>query len=238
VHDEAVEIIAGAGPIVLTCEHASMDLPSPWVWPPHDAWIVGSHWSWDPGAAEITRGLAARLGAPSVLSRFTRLLCDPNRAETDPTLFRTIADGHVLHMNQDIGSDERDRRLTLLYRAYHEAVDLVVAANPGRLLLSIHTFTPNYEGNEREVELGVLFDDQDELAVDFAMALTDRGHNVWLNEPYSGKDGLIYSAGMHARKHGRAALELEVRNDLATAESWRSTALDDIAAALRELLAG
>ena len=44
---------------------------------------------------------------------------------------------------------------------------------------------------------------------------------VAANEPWSGKDGLIYSAERHAHRHGRIALELEVRQDLATDATWR-----------------
>jgi predicted N-formylglutamate amidohydrolase len=36
-----------------------------------------------------------------------------------------------------------------------------------------------------------------------------------MNEPYSGRAGLIYSAARHASAHGKRALELEVRQDLA-----------------------
>ena len=47
------------------------------------------------------------------------------------------------------------------------------------------------------------------------------GFLVALNEPYSGREGLIYAAERHAGTHGRRALELEVRQDLATDPSAR-----------------
>src|SRR3546814_5146822 len=41
------------------------------------------------GIAEVTRHLARRLDAPAVLSRFSRLIVDPNRQLDNPTLIRS-----------------------------------------------------------------------------------------------------------------------------------------------------
>ena len=236
--EQAAEIVvggSGAAPIVLSCEHASLRMPEPWSWPPEDAWVVGTHWSYDLGAAELTRELAHELGAAAVLSRFSRLLCDPNRAETDPSVFRDRADGLPLRINADLGEEERERRLAAYHRPYHAAVDRLVAAHPGHTLLSLHTFTPVYEGHVREVEVGVLFDTEEDAGIDLAVALADRGVPTWLNEPWSGKEGLIYSADRHARAHGRRALELEVRQDLAADPEWRARFVPLLAQALAEI---
>ena len=66
--DDAVEILTGTGPIVLSCEHASMRLPEPWAWPAADHWLVGTHWSYDLGIADLVRILSRRTGWPAVLS--------------------------------------------------------------------------------------------------------------------------------------------------------------------------
>lgn len=238
VEDEATEVVVvggGHAAVVLTCEHASERMPEPWHWADEDAWVIGSHWSYDLGAADLTRELATALGAAAVLSRFSRLLCDPNRAETDPSVFRDRAEGRGLRINTGLDEAERERRLAAYHRVYHAVVDRVVAAHPGHTLLSIHTFTPVYEGQVREVEIGVLFDTEDDLGVDLALGLADRGLAAWLNEPWSGKEGLIYSADRHARAHGRRALELEVRQDLAADPAWRAQFVPLLAEALAEL---
>ena len=103
---DAVEILAGAGPVVLTCEHASVRMPSPWAWPDADRWLVGTHWSYDLGVADLVRDLAAKTGWPAVLSRFTRLLADPNRPEDHVDLFRTHAEGRPIHLNAGLPEDE------------------------------------------------------------------------------------------------------------------------------------
>ncbi len=55
-----------------------------------------------------------------------------------------------------------------------------------------------------------------------ASALEPLEHPVALNEPYSGRLGMIYSASHHAGRHGRRALELEVRQDLSVDADFRA----------------
>lgn len=221
---EAWEALEGEidAPVFLTCEHASQRLPAGWSWPERDRRLVGTHWAYDLGAAEIARELAAALRAPAVLSRFTRLLADPNRAEEDDSLFRTRADGEPVELNLRIDDDDRRRRLEGYHRPYHRAIDERLGAHRAEILFSIHTFTPVYEGQVRRVEVGVLFDTQERLACDLARAIADAGFVTALNEPWSGREGLIYAAERHAGAHGRRALELEVRQDLAVSAEVRS----------------
>jgi predicted N-formylglutamate amidohydrolase len=118
-------------------------------------------------------------------------------------------------------------------RAYHAAIDEALQSDAAPVVLSIHTFTPLYEGAPRSVEVGVLFDQEELLAEKVRAALAQSGFHALLNEPYSGRLGLIYSADRHARRHGRRALELELRQDLACDEAARAR----VVAALREVLA-
>jgi predicted N-formylglutamate amidohydrolase len=141
---DAVEIIEGDGAVALTCEHASVALPEPWVWPQVDRWLVGTHWSYDPGAEELTRALAASAGWPAVLSRFSRLLVDPNRPVDDPTLFRAQAEGRVIHFNAGLSAAERERRISGFWQPYHRAADRLVGGCAAEVVCGIHTFTPVY----------------------------------------------------------------------------------------------
>lgn len=203
--------------LVLTCEHASDHLPAPWVWPAEDERLIGTHWAWDLGIAQVTRHLAAAIRAPAVLARFTRLLVDCNRPVDDPTLFRTLADGHPVLLNQDLTEAEKARRIREFHEPYHAAIDAALHRTPRAAVLSMHSFTPIYEGGPpRPMEIGVLFDTEDALAHAVHESLLRDGWHSALNEPYSGKDGLIYSARRHATRHERRALELEIRNDLAS----------------------
>jgi predicted N-formylglutamate amidohydrolase len=212
---EAYEELLGTpdAPLVLSCEHASPRLPEPWAWHEDDVWLRGTHWSYDLGARALTLELAAALSASAVLSRFTRLLVDPNRELSHADLFRRLAHGKPVRLNQQLDDAERARRIHSYYLPFHSALDQALARSHGRLLLSIHSFTPNYEGELREVELGVLFNREETHARALHRALSEAFVGVAENEPWSGKEGLIFSAESHAERFGRVALELEVRQD-------------------------
>lgn len=227
-HDRAYEYDPGAqdARVFLTCEHASERLPAPWSWPEPDVRLLGTHWAYDLGAAELTRELAHALRAPAVLSCFSRLLADPNRPEDSPELFRQSADGLPIELNRQVTDADRDARLGSYHRPYHAAVDQGVAASRADIVLAIHSFTPVYEGRARPMEVGVLFHHEHDLAEHTAAILRNAGMLVALNEPYSGRDGLIYAAERHADAHGRRALELEVRQDRATQPGFRERLIE------------
>ncbi len=222
--EEAFESVVGRvnAPIFLTCEHASEILPAPWQWSESDRRLVGTHWAYDLGAREVTLELADALDASAVLSRFTRLLIDPNRAESNADLLRRFAEGAAVELNHEVTSDERTRRLVSYYRPFHAAVERELSSVRAPILLSVHTFTPVYEGHIRQVELGVLFNREESTAHALGEALSKRFDGVAYNEPWSGLDGLIYSAERHADRHGRCALELEVRQDRAQDPVYRA----------------
>lgn len=209
-------------PAVLLCEHASERLPRPWRWPESDVRLLGTHWAYDLGAAELTRELAAALAAPAVLANFSRLLVDANRAEDSDTLFRGHADGIAIELNRAVDAAERERRLASAHRAYHDAADRVVAACAAPVVFSIHTFTSEYEGERRPMEIGILFDAEEALAEIMAGAMRAAGFVTAMNEPWSGRGGLIYSTERHAGAHGRRPIEIEVRQDLATDGAQRA----------------
>jgi predicted N-formylglutamate amidohydrolase len=223
VTNEAVEIVSGEidAPIVMSCEHASERMPPGYAWPDADRWLAGTHWAFDLGAADLARELATSVRASLVLSRYTRLLVDPNRSEDSPSLIRTVAEGQAVQLNAHVTDTERMRRIETMHRPFHAALDHAVSLSSAPILFSIHTFTPLYEGQKRELEIGVLFDEEEALAVELNDFLAQENLHTALNEPYSGREGLIYSADRHAKKHGRRPLELEVRQDLATDPAFR-----------------
>ncbi|MGF1467119.1 MAG: N-formylglutamate amidohydrolase [Sandaracinaceae bacterium] len=222
-------------PVALLCEHASQRLlPDGRAWPAADRRLLGTHWAYDLGAADLTRDLAETLGAPAVYAGFSRLLVDPNRGLSSPTLFRLEAEGLPVMLNQDLTEAERQRRIDELWRAYHAAADHMIETSTAPTVLSMHTFTPVYEGIVRHEEVGVLFDRDEALAEAVAERLWQEGLKVGLNVPYSGRDGMMYSVDRHAASHRRQALELEVRQDLAVLPAFRRRLVTPLAAVLEE----
>jgi len=226
----AIQRVAATNPdaqVFLSCEHASERLPAPWRWPVEDGWLRGTHWSYDIGAAALCHQLADRWGAAGVFAEFSRLLIDPNRPLDSPTLFRDVAEGKPVHFNQALSDAERERRLAY-WHAYHDTFDAMLSASSAPVVMAIHSFTNEYEGTRRTLEVGVLYDRDDALAEAFADHLSAAGFAVGLNEPYSGKKGQAYSPVKHAIRHQRQSVEVEVRQDLIVEAPFRQRLVDTI----------
>ena len=207
---------AGNGPFIFTCEHASNRLVGVEA-DDSDRHLLDDHWGWDIGAADVVRALATRHACPAVLSRFSRLIIDPNRDLLEETLIPVSTHDGPVSFNQDLTPQARQDRIDSLWSGYHHAVDEAVTERLGHgqvHLVSVHSFTPVWLGHARPMEIGVLFDEYHEHAMHLAGALGEQGFEVSLNEPYTGKSGLIYSIARHGRRHEVPFMELEIRNDL------------------------
>ena len=241
VVSEAARVIGADRPSrwLITCDHASNRVPG-WVnggdlgIAPED---MARHIAWDVGAAGVARRLAARLEAPAILSRFSRLVIDPNRGEDDPTLLMRIYDGTVIPANRDAGPAERERRLARLHRPYHAALEALASARPDRAICAIHSFTPQLRGRPRRPwSLGVLYSHRDSrLGPAFIRACRDRGWVTGDNEPYSGHlEG--DSIDRHALAQGRPNLLIEIRNDLIADEAGQALWAERLAGLLAGFL--
>ncbi|MBL3575934.1 N-formylglutamate amidohydrolase [Rhodovulum sulfidophilum] len=205
---------------LVTCDHATNIVP-PCVnggslgITPAD---MARHIAWDPGAAGVARALAERLDAPLVLSRFSRLVIDPNRSEDDPTLVMRLYDGTVIPANRAIDEAETDRRIRTFWRPYHTEVARLAARRSDTVLLAIHSFTPQLKGRPpRPWQIGILHAADDRLARPLIARLRAEGDLcVGENEPYGGHlpgD----SVDRHAEAFGRPNVLVELRNDVIAA---------------------
>ena len=227
--------------IILLCDHAdnafpagygSLGVPQP---------QLQRHIAYDPGAAGITRHIARLLGAPAVLTRYSRLLIDPNRGEDDPTLIMRISDGAIVPGNAAITLEERQKRIDQYYRPYHAAVDQLIDsmtdAGKPPVIYSIHSFTENWRGWMRPWHVGVLWDKDPRLAVPLLNALReDDSLVVGDNEPYAGalRGDCVHK---HATMRGLANALIEVRQDLIRDETAQAEWGEKLGLILRRLLA-
>jgi predicted N-formylglutamate amidohydrolase len=218
---------ADAG-IVLLCDHAGNAIPPPYgtLGLPPDQ--LGRHIAYDIGAAQVTTSLAAALGVPAVLTRYSRLLVDPNRGTDDPTLIMRLSDGAVIPGNKRLDEAERERRIRLYYAPYHRAIAAVIdrclASGVAPMLLSVHSFTESWKETPRPWHVGVLWDRDQRLAKPLLDGFYAEGDLiVGGNEPYSGQlegDCLW----QHATCRGLVNALIEIRQDLirdaAGQEAW------------------
>jgi predicted N-formylglutamate amidohydrolase len=215
---------------LVICDHASNVIPA-------DLGTLGlspeqleQHIAYDLGAADIARGVAARLNCPAILSGFSRLVIDPNRGLDDPTLVMKLSDGEIIQGNADIDIYRNKKgfqeRIDRFYQPYHDAIaaalDRAIAAAISPIILSVHSFTPVWKGEDRPWHGAILWDRDDRLRNHMLRYFSDRPEIVFGdNEPYSGrlKNDCLYR---HATSRGLAHGLIEIRQDLATATASQS----------------
>lgn len=215
------ETIDGANDrgLVLLADHARAFIPQSYDrlgLPPEE---LTRHIAYDIGVEAVTRRLAENLGVPAVMAGYSRLLIDPNRDENDPTLIRQLYDGTIITGNYPMSAETRANRIEHFYRPYHQAVSSLVAnvAQASRrapFLVSVHSFTPHFQGKSRPWHVGILWDTDDRAASPLIELLRrEPDLVVGDNEPY---DGALPGDTMNKHGTGRGyphAL-IELRQDL------------------------
>jgi predicted N-formylglutamate amidohydrolase len=208
----------GAAPALIVCDHASRAFPRALARLGLPEFATWRHVAWDIGAAELSRGLSAELGAPAVLAGYSRLVVDCNRSPDSAEAFRTVSDGHEVPGNRDLTELERRRRLAWLFDPYHDAIGAMLGAFRARgvvpMLVSVHTFTPSLDGQRRPWHVGVLWDGDEASARHLIKRLrAESGLMVGDNQPYSGKHPADYTVHRHAVAAGLPHVCLEIRQD-------------------------
>jgi predicted N-formylglutamate amidohydrolase len=222
---DAYEIVAGTTPtpLILLCDHASSAIPPEYGDLGLPAAQFERHIAYDIGARDLTLGLARRLGAGAVLSRFSRLLIDPNRGLDDPTLIMRISDGAAVPGNRDVDEAERQRRIARFHAPYHQAIASAIKGVQGQamvpLIVSIHSFTPVWRGWPRPWHVGILWDRDEAVAQAMIRGFAAQGDLVvGDNEPYHGAlEGDTLNT--HGTVPGLPHALIEVRQDLIAAKT-------------------
>jgi predicted N-formylglutamate amidohydrolase len=202
---------------------------------------LSRHIGWDIGAADVTRGLAARLGASTVLAGYSRLVIDCNRDPDDPSSIPAVSDDVAIPGNRDLTAHARRARRTAIFEPYHAAIaDLIdssLARNAIPALIAIHSFTPSLGGTARPWHIGILWDHDDRIPMPLLAALRgDAALLVGDNEPYSARQPAGYTVRHHALERRLPHVAIEIRQDeivdAAAANAWA----DRLAAALMPIL--
>ncbi len=240
--DDPVERIDGslAAGVLFLCDHAANALPKAYGTLGLDREHFDRHIAYDIGAAWIVRRLARDFGAPAILSRFSRLLIDPNRGMDDPTLVMRLSDGNVIPGNARIGAEEIEYRCVHYWKPYRAAIATAIEAmqnnGPPPAIVSIHTFTPFWKARPRPWEAGILWDSDPRFAKPMIAALTGEGLCVGDNEPY---DGALKGDTLdeEVTRRGLAGLLIEIRQDLVATKEKTAAFADRLARLLTPILA-
>lgn len=224
---------------LITCDHASNHVPAD----VNDGSLglpeadMNRHIAYDIGAAGVTRHLAELLQAPAILSKFSRLVIDPNRGEDDPTLMMRLYDGTIIPGNHHADRAEIRRRLETYHRPYHAALANLAASQPNTAICAVHSFTPRLNSRApRPWHIGVLFAHDDRLARPLLELLrAEPDLCVGENEPYLGHlpgDAI----DRHALQSGRPNVLLEIRQDLIETEKTQKQWAERLAPILAQAL--
>ena len=220
VEAESFSVVPGCADagLILLCDHAGNAFPPEYGTLGLPEAQLRRHIAYDIGAAAVTRAVAAALGVPALLTRFSRLLIDPNRGADDPTLIMRLSDGAVIPGNRHLDAAERERRTARYYRPYHEAIEGVIerctAAGAAPSIISIHSFTESWKGVPRPWHIGILWDRDTRLSAPMIDHFNADGSLiVGDNEPYKGslEGDCLWQ---HATSRGLPNALIEIRQDL------------------------
>ena len=209
---------ANARTVLIIADHAGNAVPAAMKQLGLNADDLNRHIAWDPGAALVAKELANRLAATAVLSQYSRLIVDPNRPLGDGSSMPIISDATHIPANAELTDTERSLRAELFYWPYHQAISHQMArlrrTGPGPVLVSIHSFTPDFGDEERPWHIGVMAATDRRLGDAVIVGLAESGDiNVGDNQPYSVVE-YGYTLKIHGGSQGLANVQIEIRQDL------------------------
>jgi len=238
----AVEVVNpdGAGRLVLVCEHASDAIPAAL----HDLGLRPgdrhSHAVWDIGARALATTLSDALDAPLVAGRVSRLVYDCNRPPEAADAIPARSEVVEVPGNRGLDADARAARAEAVYHPFRRTLSEVLDARPAPFaLITIHSFTPVFNGQPREVELGLLHDADPDLAQAALHGARARqiGLDTRLNAPYDATDGVTHTLREHGVARGVPNLMIEVSNALLRDDAGVARIGATLAPLLRDALA-
>ncbi len=174
--------------LVLTCEHGGNDIPETYKKQfPNDE-VLKTHRGYDIGALDVFQYLKP-LSDVSFYSTTSRLLVELNRSLHHNMLFSEFT--------KHLSKIEKDNIIKDYYFPYRIIVEDKIhdylKQSEKVLHLSIHSFTPKFNGKIRNCDIGLLYDSQQKKEQEFCkhlkkLLLKDNPNlNVRFNYPYLGK---------------------------------------------------
>ncbi|NLE01940.1 MAG: N-formylglutamate amidohydrolase [Fibrobacter sp.] len=189
--------------IVITCEHGGNLIPEQFqFYFEGKEELLSSHRGWDPGALDAAEYCADISGCKLICENVSRLLIEQNRSPASRNLYSEIS--------KNFSGEIKDHLFSEIYIKYHRRVEDAIVKGIeecGRVNhFSIHSFTPVFNGVERNADIGILYDPSREperlIAGNMKKNLEGAGFNVRRNYPYRGiSDGVSsWLRGMYGEK--------------------------------------
>lgn len=206
----------GPPSVLVVCEHASNRVPRGLDLGVLDD-VLESHVAWDPGALGVAAALAERLGAVLVAGTISRLVYDCNRPPEAESAVPAVSEAYAIPGNAGLSDADRAARVANVFAPFSATVadQITHYRDTLTLMVTIHSFTPVYAGQTRNVEIGLLHGRDTR----FAEAMLARkpeapAYDTRLNAPYSAADGVAHTLDMFGPSNGLQNVMIEIRNDL------------------------
>ncbi|MCH7880586.1 MAG: N-formylglutamate amidohydrolase [Proteobacteria bacterium] len=206
----------GRAQLLLVCEHASNFIPARFENLQLSADVLHSHVALDIGAHDLAQTISRLLDAPLISTTVSRLVYDCNRPFGAGGAIPEKSELFPIPGNQNLSDFDLRDRFEKYYLPFEAAISgrLAAFAAPP-LLVTIHSFTPVYHGETRDVDIGIVCDRDCRLADQMVRLAQDQTRLcVEANRPYGPEDGVTHTLGLHGNNNGLLNAMIEVKNDL------------------------
>ena len=225
---------SGKGGVVLVCEHASNVISKDFANLGLSDADLQSHIAWDIGALGVAKTLSQLLDAPLVAPTQSRLVYDCNRPVDAKSAIPTKSEIYEIPGNVGLNETDRQDRSNRFYQPYRKALVDVLdrAKNEGidPVFITIHSFTPIFEGQQRDLDLGILHNVDTRLADQLLNLIEQDGKlTARRNDPYGPVHGVTYTLSEHAEPRGLMNVMIEIRNDLILDDAAQSAMAHQLA---------
>jgi predicted N-formylglutamate amidohydrolase len=226
-----LKMVKGAFPgkiaVVLSCEHGGNVVPDAFSGLFRNAsGILASHRGWDPGALDLFMEMGDAGVDFSLFSETTRLLIDLNRSLNKRSLFSEFT-----RLLEEV---QKRTIIDQYYQPFREkfSAHLKSLTDEKRFVLhvSVHSFTPVFEGKERNADVGLLYDPgfglEKEISLLWKKKMAARlpGLHIRMNYPYLGKnDGHVFALRNQFGPENYAGIELEVNQKYAFSKQFNQS---------------
>ena len=209
----------GRSELFLTADHAGRVVPRALGSLGVSQQELGRHIAWDIGIASVTEMVSAALDATAVLQTYSRLVIDCNRHPEWDSAMPEISELTPIPGNVGLSPADRAARVAAVFTPYHERIGALLDARQARaqrtVFIAMHSFTPVFKGERRDMQVGVLYGQDARLALVLLKLLRAEGDlTVGDNAPYAITTNSDYGVPVHGTARGLASVEIEIRQDL------------------------
>ena len=209
----------GGAPLLVVCDHASNAIPASLHGLGLTECELYLHIALDIAAADLASRLTLLLDAPAVLSGYSRLVIDCNRRLDHETSIVTESDTIPIPGNKGLDETQVMQRRQEIFWPYHQKIGSGITGFAAKgikpAIISVHSFTKEFAGEQRPWQIGILWDQDPRIAKPLIDALRSHSElNIGDNLPYSGRQHFGYSIETHATETGLPNILIEVREDI------------------------